>query len=177
MGTLETKVTNLQTDLSDAESDIEDLEPLLPIESYYNVRQTELEVPNSAFRGLVQVDVDEGQTIEISADVCMRKDSGNLGNDARAYIEYDNSRVVVLAEFDNEKTRDGDTNCVSLQWKDTVLADTSVKVVVRGSVSEPDSIYILANQTSISYKIWDEDYTTTTSTWFTSQKSDIRYVS
>ena len=86
MGTLETKVTTLQTDLSDAESDIEDLEPLLPIESYYNVRQTELEVPNSAFRGLVQVDVDEGQTIEISADVCMRKDSGNLGNDARAFI-------------------------------------------------------------------------------------------
>ena len=69
-----------------------------------------------------------------------------------------------MAEFDNAKTRQVDTNCVSLQWKDTVIADQSVKIVVRGSVVETDSIFVLANQTSVAYKIWDQDYTTTTST-------------
>jgi len=71
---------------------------------------------------------------------------------------------VVLAEFDNDTTSRQDTNCVSLQWKDTVIADQSVKIVVRGSVVETDSIFVLANQTSVAYKIWDQDYTTTTST-------------
>ena len=164
--TLEGKVLTLQTDLSDAESDIENLEGLLPLESYYNVISSEIEVAKGTRTTIASVDILAGQTIEITSDICIRKDSGVIGNDARAYISLDDGnaiRKVIFAYFDAERTRDEDTLCVSLQWKDTVPADVEASVVIRGSKEYDETINVLPNQTSVSYKIWDVSYTTTTS--------------
>ena len=70
---------------------------------------------------------------------------------------------MIRANFDDEKTRDDDVTCVSVQWKDTVLADVSVTVGVRGSSDETATVNILAKQASVSYKIWGPGYTTTSS--------------
>lgn len=70
---------------------------------------------------------------------------------------------MIRANFDDEQTRDGDVTCVSVQWKDTVLADVSVEVEMRGSSAEPATVNILGKQASISYKIWGPGYTTTSS--------------
>ena len=70
----------MKTDVDAAEGDIDNLEPLLPIETYYYTNPHSLVIGYNTNNSYANVSVLEGETIEIEAHVCLKKiDSQSVG--------------------------------------------------------------------------------------------------
>ena len=67
-----------------------------------------------------------GETIEISANACFQPQYAAKGTDPAFWIQINNTDIVIRANFFDEETKQKEVKCASVQWKDTVLAATTV---------------------------------------------------
>jgi len=137
----------------------------LPVENYFKIKSVDTVLtPANRFFNLVEVNVDVDEIIEISSDVCFELQDSFTGMDPLLYIETKDTAtstklLVSATKFVDSAAASGAIRCGTVSWKGAIVEDGTISVWVRGNSVEDGNITVLANVSNVSYKIWEDGYT------------------